>query len=44
MVTYDEAKRILNLDNNGIDLADVEEVFDHPAYTTTRMSFLVNTR
>lgn len=33
MVTYDEAKRQANIAKHGIDLADVESVFDTPLLT-----------
>ena len=33
MVTYDEAKRAINLAKHGIDLAECESVFDAPMLT-----------
>ncbi|GHU27032.1 hypothetical protein AGMMS50256_05820 [Betaproteobacteria bacterium] len=33
MITWDEPKRLLNIDSHGIDLASVESVFDFPMYT-----------
>ena len=33
MITWDEAKRRTNLSKHGIDLAELEPVFDHPMLT-----------
>ena len=33
MITWDEAKRRTNLTKHGIDLAELEPVFDHPMLT-----------
>ena len=33
MVTWDESKRLENLAKHGIDLADLESVFDYPMVT-----------
>jgi uncharacterized DUF497 family protein len=33
MVTFDENKRLINMGKHGIDLADVESVFDWPMVT-----------
>jgi uncharacterized DUF497 family protein len=33
MITWDEAKRALNLAKHGIDLAELESVFDYPLLT-----------
>ncbi len=33
MISYDDDKRIRNLEKHGIDLTECEEVFDHPMIT-----------
>ncbi|MDR3054402.1 MAG: BrnT family toxin [Zoogloeaceae bacterium] len=41
MVTYDEAKRTINLKRHGIDLADCVRIFDAPMLTDedTRLAY-----
>lgn len=34
MITWDETKRRKNLQQHGIDLAELESVFDYPMYST----------
>ncbi|MDR0480526.1 MAG: BrnT family toxin [Gallionellaceae bacterium] len=33
MITWDEAKRLRNIKDHGIDLAECESIFDAPIYT-----------
>jgi uncharacterized protein len=33
MIDWDESKRRLNIENHGIDLAELEHVFDYPMVT-----------